>query len=90
MKIKINKLKSITRLIPVVAFFILTLVFTGSAFAQPPPPPGGGGTTSNNGGNQTGGNAPIGGGSLILLGMAAAYGGKKVYDIKKNMNELEE
>ncbi len=35
-----------------------------------------------------GGGAPIGGGSLILLGLAAAYGGKKWYESKKE--ELEE
>ena len=35
-----------------------------------------------------GGGAPIGGGSLILLGMAAAYGGRKLYNINKE--ELED
>ena len=41
------------------------------------------------GGDQPiGGGAPIGGGSLILLGMAAAYGGRKLYNINKE--ELED
>ena len=35
-----------------------------------------------------GGGAPVGGGSLILLGMAAAYGGRKLYLMNKE--ELEE
>jgi len=35
-----------------------------------------------------GGGAPIGGGSFILLGMAAAYGGRKLYVINKE--ELED
>ena len=35
-----------------------------------------------------GGGAPIGGGSLILLGMAAAYGGRKLYILNKE--ELED
>ncbi|MBU2554250.1 MAG: hypothetical protein KKF98_07290 [Bacteroidetes bacterium] len=34
-----------------------------------------------------GGGAPIGGGSLILIGLAAAYGAKKRYEMKKE--ELE-
>ena len=34
------------------------------------------------------GGAPIGSGSLILLGLAAAYGGKKWHDLNKE--ELEE
>jgi len=66
----------------------LTLVFLATsttmlAQAPPPPPPNHGST-----GNQTGGNAPVGGGLFILLGLCAAYGGKKVYDLKKE--ELEE
>jgi len=35
-----------------------------------------------------GGGAPIGGGSLILIGMAVAYGGRKLYQMKKE--DLEE
>ena len=31
----------------------------------------------------TGGGAPIGGGLFILLGLGAAYGGKKLYQYKK-------
>ncbi len=50
----------------------------------PPPPPGGHGDT----GNQNAGSAPIGGGLFILLGLGAAYGGKKIYDMKKeNLEE---
>jgi hypothetical protein len=59
---------------------IIASVTTTNLLAQaPPPPPPGHGST----GNQTGGNAPIGGGLFILLGLGAAYGGKKIYDIKK-------
>ena len=49
-----------------------------NAQAPPPPPPDHGST-----GNQNGGNAPIGGGLFILLGLGAAYGGKKVFDMHK-------
>ena len=52
------------------------LMFAANGFSQPPPPPSGGhGQT----GNQNGGSAPIGGGLFILLGLGAAYGGKKLY-----------
>ena len=57
---------------------MLTLA-SSTMFAQvPPPPPPNHGET----GNVPGGNAPIGGGLLILLSLGAAYGGKKLYDLK--------
>ncbi len=67
------------------AFAILLFVsaaYTVSAQGPPPPPSGseGSGGTS---GNQLGGNAPIGGGLFILLGLGAAYGGRKLYQIQK-------
>jgi len=34
-------------------------------------------------GQPIGGGAPIGGGLFILLGLGAAYGGKKVYELNK-------
>ncbi|HDO06108.1 MAG TPA: hypothetical protein ENG85_00325 [Bacteroidetes bacterium] len=37
--------------------------------------------------NQSGGGAPIGGGLFILLGLGAAYGGKKIYDHRKSSLE---
>ncbi len=62
---------------------LFTLVFTLFAFngfsQGPPPPPSGAGHGAS--GNQTGGNAPIGGGLFILLGLGAAYGGKKLYQM---------
>jgi len=59
---------------------IIASVTTTNVFAQvPPPPPPGHGQT----GNQSGGNAPIGGGLFILLGLGAAYGGKKIYKLYK-------
>ncbi len=68
---------------------LLILVFTlfaATGFTQPPPPPSGAGHGAS--GNQTGGNAPIGGGLLILLGLGAAYGGKKLYNM--HAEEIEE
>ena len=59
---------------------VFTLFFSLAAFngfTQPPPPPTGAGHGAT--GNQNGGNAPIGSGLFILLGLGAAYGGKKVF-----------
>ena len=65
--------------------FIFGLLFGISAItvAQPAPLP-----PSNHGqnGNQ-GGTAPIGSGLVILLGMGAAYGGKKLFDARKKLEE---
>lgn len=51
--------------------------------AQDPPPPPTQGTNTGTNGPPIGGGAPIGSGLLLLVGMGAAYGGKKVYDIRK-------
>ncbi len=68
----------------VIMLVILTATST-NLFAQaaPPPPP-----AHDETGNQPGSNAPITGGLFILLGLGAAYGGKKIYDLrKKNLEE---
>ncbi|MBE0637760.1 MAG: hypothetical protein IH598_04510 [Bacteroidales bacterium] len=62
--------------------FLFFLVLTTTLTAQdPPPPPGGHGLE----GNQTppGGGTPVGSGLVILLTLGAAYGGKKVYEMRK-------
>jgi len=85
---KINMKKAISNIYKGAA--ILTfVVFSTILMAQgpPPPPPGGVGSGDH---NTQGGSAPIGGGSLILIGLAAIYGGKKVYDFKQNAEKLEE
>ncbi len=66
---------------------IFSLVFglmfwSNNTFAQAAPPASHGAT-----GNQSGGSAPIGGGLFILLGLGAAYGGKKLYDHRKSSLE---
>jgi hypothetical protein len=50
---------------------------------QTPPPPNGGETPGEHGNTPVGGGAPIAGGIGILLALGAAYGGKKVYDNRK-------
>ena len=63
--------------------FGLTFSFDSIAQDAPPPPAAHGET-----GNQDGRAAPIGGGLFILLGLGAAYGGKKLYDrSKENLEE---
>ncbi len=59
--------------------------FAHSMEAQTPPstPPGGAAGTGNNSDNSQGGRAPVGGGLIILLGLGAAYGGRKLYKMKK-------
>ena len=61
----------------VLAFSVSTIM----AIDNPPNPPGGGHGT---GGDLPGGGAPIGSGLVILMSLGAAYGGKKLYDLKKN------
>ena len=66
------------------------LLFLGASYtfsAQPPPPPGGSSGGGGTQGEKLGGAAPIGGGLFLLLGLGAAYGGRKVYNLR---NELEE
>lgn len=68
--------------------FLLTslLVASMQVFSQDPPPPPNGG--HGQGGNQTpGGSAPIGNGIALLLVMATAYSGKKIWDNRNKMDE---
>ena len=75
-----NKMKKII----ITLLVIIASVTTTNLLAQvPPPPPPGHGQS----GNQPGGNAPIGGGLFILLGLGAAYGGKKLHDLRKESFE---
>jgi hypothetical protein len=76
-----------TQKIVLTVFFALSLMVAQNSFAttDPPNPPGEHGQT----GDQAGGSAPIGGGLFILLGLGAAYGGKKLYDYRKSEAEEE-
>jgi hypothetical protein len=66
------------------ATFILMLgiILVSPAFGQngdPPPPPGDHGSTQN---QPPGGGAPLGSGVAVLLALGAAYGGRKLYEVK--------
>jgi hypothetical protein len=71
---------------------ILTLSFLILSFttilAQAPPPPNDNGSAPTSGDNTpVGGTAPIGSGMVILLGVAAAYAGKKAYNMQREKSE---
>ena len=71
-----------------ILFVLLFVSTTYSVSAQdgPPPPPGGSNNTGTN--KLNGGGAPIGGGLFILLGLGAAYGARKIYQLRtENIEE---
>lgn len=73
-------MKSLKRIITIAVFVLATISLT--AQNNPPTPNDGNDPTSGGSGNTpvgNGGGAPIGGGLFILLGLAAAYGGRKTY-----------
>ena len=76
-------MKQIHKILLIVLISITITSIDISAQGPPPPPDGGHGQS----GNQPGGNAPITGGLFILLGLGAAYGGRKLYDLKKEKLE---
>lgn len=74
--------------------FLTAFMLAAPSFAQGPTPPSD--NPSTIGGNNTavghpGGGAPIGGGLEIMLMLAAAYGVKKRYHVRKiQQNNLED
>jgi len=60
------------------------LAFSLSPVWSQPPPPALHAATSD---QASGAGAPIGSGTLLLLGMAALYGGRKIYDMHSSENE---
>jgi len=86
--------KNIIAIVLTSFLFVLSLTIT----AQTTAPADSGTTPEDPGGDPSGGEdplggggAPIGGGTFILIGLAAAYGGKKVHKLyKDNQEELED
>jgi hypothetical protein len=68
-------MKKLYSLILITVFLMLSL----GGISQPPPPPSNPSTTPAGNAPVGQANAPIGNGTLILLLLAAAYGGRKVY-----------
>ena len=71
-------MKKVFKVLVVSAFLLAGPIFLS---AQPQPASATGGGTSGSG--PIGGAAPIGGGLIIMLTLGAAYGAKKVYNIRK-------
>ena len=80
-------MKNIIKTLAFVALLLCAIFITKTTKAADPapPPPAGHGAT----GNQAPG-APIDGGLGILLAMGAAYGGRKIYQIRKKKEEEKE
>lgn len=80
----LNKIKNtdMKKIIKSVIFAGMILSLPLLSLAQSPPHPNGG---NNPGGGNTpvGGGAPIDGGLSIMLLLGAAYGSRKIYQIKK-------
>ena len=74
-------MKTIRKILLSLFMFFLT----AAMYAQEPPPPP---PDHGSGGNVPGGGAAITGGIGILLALGAAYGGKKVYEYRKNRKQL--
>ena len=81
-----KRLKNTIQQTKILLVAALLSMISVAAFAQGPPPPPGGDPTSNQG-DKLGGNAHIGGGMIILLTLGLAYGGKRLYDLKKEAKE---
>ncbi len=68
--------KNIIASMLLVGFFMIS----GAVLADAPPDPGG---DPNTGGGTPVGGTPVGSGLAILISLGAAYGGKKVYQMRK-------
>ncbi len=69
---------------------ITGLIALAPAFSMAQPTPGNNSNGSAVGGNPIGGGggaAPVGSGVGLLLGLAAAYGAKRIYDARKKLEE---
>lgn len=72
----------------ILVFFAIVALPLLSISDTPPPPPNGGGSGGPGGGGTPVG-APIDGGMGILLALGLAYGGKKLYSMRKEKAESE-
>jgi len=64
----------------ILAITAILMISGFSLLAQAPPTPP---AEANGGGGPVGGGAPIGSGLVVLITLAAGYGGKKVFDVRK-------
>jgi hypothetical protein len=66
---------------------ITLLTINLSAQTQSPPAPNNGNNPTQNGNTPVGGGAPLGSGLLVLMALGAAYGSKKVFELKTKERE---
>ncbi len=71
--------------------FLIIITITGALllnpiqiFSETTSPGDPGGNPQTGGDPPLGGGAPIGSGTLILMALGTAYGGKKIYKLKKD------
>ncbi len=76
--------KILIKFAAITALFLVSTTFV-LADGGPPPPPG----DPSSGGAPVGGAAPIGSGIGILLMLAGGYGARKVYDMRKKLEEMD-
>jgi hypothetical protein len=75
------------RIILIAAFLVTSPLLM---LAQNPPHPNGGNAPSaGNGNGPVGGGAPIGGGMVVMLALGAAYGARKVYQMRSTASVQE-
>jgi len=72
--------KALTTIFILTALVLITINPINAQNGDPPAPPGEHGQTGN---QPPGGGAPIGSGVGILLALGAAYGGKRVFALRK-------
>ena len=62
---------------------IIALVTVGTTLMAQNPPHPNGGNAPGSGNTPVGGGAPIGGGLIMMMIMGAAYGARKIHQLKK-------
>ena len=77
-------MKTIKKIFVLATLMLFFVPLTQVMAQQPPPPPSG---APPSGDTPIGGQSPIGGGSLILIGLAMAYGGRKLYKLRAEEEE---
>ena len=83
-------MKNIAKITKTILILTLFVCWVPLSNAQgPPPPPGGQHGQSDNQPAGPGGGAPIGSGIAILLSLGAAWGGRKVYQAYKEVEDRE-
>lgn len=81
-----KSIKIFKRMALLIFFIIIISLRVNAQIIVPPPPPDGHGSETDQ--LPEGESAPIGSGLFILLGLGAAYGGKKIYDAREKLKEL--